>query len=393
MLSVETKPEMSTVDLMLSLVDRAKFENTLMRLASESFNSKVDLSWHLRQWATNKQHLFKLLGNKLKVEKEVECALTKSAIMEAYREFSREVLEYNQKYVIAANFLMGLEVDEIANNILSSSHSYFGVDFKPGAKISRILAKLVHKDYVHDIQTKYSMFLQKLKAKGKAVVSIDPVDYITMSENKSGWRSCHALDGEYRTGTLAYMVDRPTMIAYVKTSEDVFIGDDCLPFSNKTWRQVVVTNPESGFSIQGRQYPANMINNETAITNLMIECFSAAKNTEYTFTTKSCGALDRVIHDADYDNERLWYNDFSAGAFDRGNLVHAKSIDAEEILEDEDGSYQVYIGSDVRCVHTMQWLQDSGYLSYDNYYDGNHDDDDWEDDYDNDDDSSNDNDW
>lgn len=392
MLSVETKPEVSVVDQMLSLVDKTKLEATLQYLSCERF-SNVDLTWHLKQWAKNKAHLFKLLGNKLKVEKEVDSVLSKSTMMEFYREFAAEALENQNKYILAYQFLSQLEIEEIATNSMMYNKTFFDAEFKVGAKVSRIFAKLVNKNYVHDIQTKYSMFLQKLKAKGKAVVSIDPIDYLTMSENKSGWRSCHALDGEYRTGTLAYMVDESTMIGYVKTSEDVVINNDKLvPYSNKTWRQVVVVNKGLDFSIQGRQYPSEMPNNSTGISDLMINCFTELKQVPYTFTKESCSMLDRVIHDADHEDERLWYNDFSAGAFNYGNIVHEARLEADDILQDCDAWTTITVGSDVRCVESSNWLLSSAYLSYNNYCENQEDEDDWDNDYDNDEDNDA-NDW
>ncbi len=388
MLAVET----SLKDQMISLVDKQKLENTLIQISAERFSGRVDLEWHLNRWALNKQHLFKLLGNKLKVEQEVECVLSRSAMLEIYREFSREHLEDERKFSIALYFLSTLDISEIASNSLVNSRQVFDTEFKPGAKVSRILGKLVNKNYAHDIQTKYSMFLQKLKSKGKAVISIDPVDYLTMSENKSGWRSCHALDGEYRTGTLAYMVDESTMIAYVKTSEDVVINDKCLPYSNKTWRQIVLVDKFLNLSIQGRQYPAEMPNNATTVSNMLVQLFGNAKGAEYTYATKRCGVLDRLIHDEDYEDDRLWYNDFSAEAFNTGNVVHKSDVDVDYYFDIEnDDPIKIYLGSNVRCVESSNWLYSSAYLSYHNYSSGqDEEEDDWDNDHDNDEDNDDD---
>ena len=57
-------------------------------------------------------------------------------------------------------------------------------------------------DYLDRIQTAASMLIQETKLSGILTFSVDPLDYLSVSENASNWRSCHALDGEYRAGNL-----------------------------------------------------------------------------------------------------------------------------------------------------------------------------------------------
>lgn len=40
--------------------------------------------------------------------------------------------------------------------------------------------------------------------------------FLTSSVNTYNWRSCHALDGEYRAGNLSYMADNVTFMCYIK---------------------------------------------------------------------------------------------------------------------------------------------------------------------------------
>lgn len=379
----------SIKDQMLELVDLKKLENTLRRLSPESF-SKVSLSWHIDRWATRKQHLFKLLGNKLKVEQTVDAALPRSTIRELYSQFDREVgLSDQKKYCILNHFLDMIEIDEISSNTLSNNYDIFGTVFKRNMKVSRIIAKLVHKDYVHEIQTKYSMFLQKLKARGTAVISIDPVDYITMSVNKSGWRSCHALDGEYRTGTLAYMVDKSTMISYVKTSEDIAL-DDCIPFSNKIWRQVVVANKALDFAIQSRQYPTEIPSNSDTISNMLLQQLEQTRGEKFKIERASAHRLSSHVEDGEYEDDKLWYNDILSESFSYGTITYMdKFADTDELYRDTDNAI---IGGNVQCVEASgMWLRNSGYLSDSNYCDDREDD--WEDDWDNDNDDEDNREW
>lgn len=378
----------SITETMIDLVDQTKLENTLKYLASESFNnSNFSLSWHLKKWAIAKQHIFVMLGNKLKVESPVDSVLSRNTILEMFRSFSQEYIEDNRKFDLVLFFLSRLDIEEIALNTLKESRTLFDTEFKSGMKVSRILAKLVNKEYAHDLQTQYSMFLQKLKAKGKAVISIDPIDYITMSVNKSGWRSCHALDGEYRTGTLAYMIDPSTTINYVKTSEDVTINEQCLPYSNKVWRQISLISVKDSFVIQGRQYPGDMPNNEETISKMFIDLLQNINPTvKYKTERARSGKMDMLIIDGDYANERLWYNDFSAEAFSSGNVVLPEDTDFDWLCSN---ASQLTLGASVKCVESSDHLEDPGCLSMINYHDNREDDYYDDDDYDNDDDNDN----
>jgi hypothetical protein len=386
-MTVAEEIKLSTIEQMIALVDLSKLEDTLEYLAEENFGV-VDLSWHIEKWARNKEHIFKLLGNKLKAEQEVENVLTSSAIHELFVEFLNEALEDRHCFVLAKYFLNDLSTDDIASNTISRSVSILGTEFKVGMKISRILGQLVHKDYAHEIQTKYSMFLQKLKAKGRAVISIDPIDYLTMSANRSGWRSCHALDGEYRTGTLAYMIDPSTTICYVKTAQDIVISttnnpSPYLDYSNKTWRQIALV--DTSIAIQGRQYPSNSDNNATTISNMFVQLFKQSTGKEYCFTNTSCSTLNLYVENGDYYDEKLWYNDFDANAFSKGNMVHELGLEIGELTA------TLVLGARVRSVDGLQWLSHSAYLSENNYESS--DDDEWDEDYDNDEDEDNNNDW
>ena len=386
-MTVAEEIKLSTIEQMIALVDLSKLEDTLEYLAEENFGV-VDLSWHIEKWARNKEHIFKLLGNKLKAEQEVENVLTSSAIHELFVEFLNEALADRHRFVLAKYFLNDLSTDDIASNTISRSVSILGTEFKVGMKISRILGQLVHKDYAHEIQTKYSMFLQKLKAKGRAVISIDPIDYLTMSANKSGWRSCHALDGEYRTGTLAYMIDPSTTICYVKTAQDIVIPttnkpSSYLDYSNKTWRQIALV--DTSIAIQGRQYPSNSDNNATTISNMFVQLLKQSTGKEYCFTNTSCSTLNLYVEDGDYYDEKLWYNDFDANAFSKGNMVHELGLEIGELTA------TLVLGARVRSVDGLQWLSHSAYLSENNYESSN--DDDWDEGYDNDEDEDNNNDW
>ena len=48
------------------------------------------------------------------------------------------------------------------------------------------------------------MILQDVKVSGDLVLSVHPLDYLSISDNNHNWYSCHSLDGEYGAGNLGY---------------------------------------------------------------------------------------------------------------------------------------------------------------------------------------------
>lgn len=140
-----------------------------------------------------------------------------------------------------------------------------GNKMQNGMKITRALKFLIEDKEVLDlVQTEISMALQQNKMTGDLVVSIHPLDFLSSSENQHNWRSCHALDGEYRGGNLSYIVDSNTMICYIKSKDDVELHDFPHPWNNKKWRMLLEVNDSLNFLISGRQYPFNLGDNVLA---------------------------------------------------------------------------------------------------------------------------------
>lgn len=95
--------------------------------------------------------------------------------------------------------------------------------------------------YVQDVA---SRFIQDDKIEGYLWLSVDPIDFLTISENNANWRSCHAIDGDYRMGNLSYMVDDTTIIAYIADEKEAPLT--CLPegmtWNSKKWRMLIHLN-------------------------------------------------------------------------------------------------------------------------------------------------------
>ena len=106
------------------------------------------------------------------------------------------------------------------------------------------------------IQDTASRYIQEDKIEGYLYLSVDPRDFLTLSENNSKWTSCHSLDGDYRAGNLSYMVDDSTIIAYIASDSKEHLK--CMPrnikWNDKKWRMLVHSNWNTNI-YYSRQYP------------------------------------------------------------------------------------------------------------------------------------------
>lgn len=130
-------------------------------------------------------------------------------------------------------------------------------DFPAGMKLSRVLMQEFGAN-AEEVRQKLSMLIQSNKVTGKLVISVHPLDFLSASENNHGWRSCHSLDGEYRSGNMSYMCDNCTFIAYLKSdSDDVKLPrfPEDVPWNDKKWRCYFFMDWVNNLCYAGRQYP------------------------------------------------------------------------------------------------------------------------------------------
>lgn len=132
------------------------------------------------------------------------------------------------------------------------------VIIKKGIKINKALKFFIEdKETLTDLQMAVSRVIQKDKIQGRLCLSVHPLDYLSSSENKHNWRSCHALDGEYSMGNLSYMIDESTIICYLKSEEDTILPNfpPTIPWNNKKWRVLIHFSNDKEMMFSGRQYP------------------------------------------------------------------------------------------------------------------------------------------
>lgn len=160
-------------------------------------------------------------------------------------------------------------LDDLISFILENQENFFdnevreawnngSIEVPKGMKILRAFKYFcTDKDLLNDIQSVASMAIQNDKITGTLCLSVHPLDYLSISENAHNWRSCHALDGEYRAGNLNYMGDSCTIICYLKSSHKAELPrfPEDIKWNSKKWRMLLFFDEDFNIMMAGRQYP------------------------------------------------------------------------------------------------------------------------------------------
>ena len=94
----------------------------------------------------------------------------------------------------------------------------------------------------------YADMVSDLERKIQFIISLNPLDYLTMS-NGVNWKSCHNIfDGCYKAGTISYMLDTTSIITFVVQG----INDDIHKIP-KVYRQMY--HYKGNLFVQSRLYP------------------------------------------------------------------------------------------------------------------------------------------
>ena len=166
-------------------------------------------------------------------------------------------LEERYEYYDLARFVFEQESGFFNNLTVSDYLTENGKKIQKGTKLVRAFKYFAEGRVLEDIQNEASRIIQENKIEGTLCLSIHPLDFLSLSENTHKWRSCHALDGEYRAGNLSYMMDSCTIICYLKSEEDTILPSfpADVPWNNKKWRVLLFKSDDGNMVIAGRQYP------------------------------------------------------------------------------------------------------------------------------------------
>lgn len=253
----------------------------------------------LAEWNKNKRRLYHAFGNQLQIKKQITIERnTVSIIQDLSSIYTPKIIrstydiEYYQNQTPNDDFISdftffiacndNLKVKEKKN--ISRLFSYqnivegclnglyednmklenYNFTCKNGMKTMRTIQKCLkalkysNMDKFYKWRDKINLIDRNTNSTVTLVLSINPIDFITMSDNKCNWSSCMSWinDGCYHAGTIEMMNSNLAAVAYLENSHNFLIKLDennILDMSNKSWRELLFVN--KNIIIAGKSYP------------------------------------------------------------------------------------------------------------------------------------------
>lgn len=211
------------------------------------------------QWLGHKKDFIDHMGGNpiYQWPKPVSFELDKKAKQEKLNRFIQYVKDHYNNWGIF-HFLSDLTLEEFYSNRTTMPHDIDHVVVPANFKTVKAFKFWeTDPDRLKRMQNEASRIIQENVVSGYLCFSVHPLDYLSISENVHNWRSCHALDGEYRSGNLNYMVDDTTVVCYLRADKQAILPhfpEDVL-WNSKKWRVLLFFSNDRTMIFAGRPYP------------------------------------------------------------------------------------------------------------------------------------------
>lgn len=235
-------------------------------------------------------------------------------------------------------------IDELVARRINEYAEEFGLKLKvsEGQKTTRVTNKLLttlgfntRPDYNKEF-AKYSDALSPLKIQRFTCLSLNPVDFLLMS-NGNSWESCHNIvdPGCYCSGTVSYMLDETSFVYY---TVDADYSGDRIERQPKITRQMFAYNNEK--LLQSRLYPQG---NDYNAENLYAEIRSLVQK-----IVADCLGVPNFWVKQTYSNSRsLAEKEYYSTHYHDVNYFENCSV---SILKGSENVDSIVIGSAPMCV-------------------------------------------
>ena len=243
----------------------SEFWSILENVTGKALGARSEIE---NRYVSAKSKLIELLGGPV-YEEKIEIEPTSEDIEEIkstfLSNFSGEVAD------LFRVFLDDLSHEELRTGKLTATK--FG--FCPGTKLGKVFLKYAKDSGLlekigqneEQLNSVFSIFLQSIRSEKLTFrISAHPLDYLLISENTTGWRSCHSIDGIHRAGNLSYLIDPSTVVAYVYKSFGEFMG---ITWPRKMWRQLIFIDVDNAVAVFQREYPDRNKNFATTIRKIV----------------------------------------------------------------------------------------------------------------------------
>lgn len=287
------------------------------------------------EWLEAKRDFIEAFGGKLVVELpgKVTFELSQEEKIKRVKDFLTAV-DCNYENPDLARFI-DIQKSGFYENKVVEDFEYNGEKIPKGMKVIKAF-KFFEKNpkKLEDLQNAASMLIQEDKITGVLCLSVHPLDYISASENCHSWHSCHALDGDYRAGNLSYMVDKHTIMCYLRADNCDYILPDFpseVPWNSKKWRVWIHLSDSWDIMFAGRQYP---FTSNVGLNLAKKELIEPTLNVRFTDFTNQylTGGIKLKMEGENF------LPSFEEDLFDKYMVINSRAVPLQDVIVDAPGS-------------------------------------------------------
>lgn len=287
------------------------------------------------EWLEAKRDFIEAFGGKLIIELpgKVTFELSQEEKIKRVKDFLTAV-DCNYENPDLARFI-DIQKEGFYENKVIEDFEYCGEKIPKGMKVIKAF-KFFEKNpkKLEDLQNAASMLIQEDKITGVLCLSVHPLDYISASENCHSWHSCHALDGDYRAGNLSYMVDKHTIMCYLRADNCDYILPDFpseVPWNSKKWRVWIHLSDSWDIIFAGRQYP---FTSNVGLNLAKKELIEPTLNIRFTDFTNQylTGGIKLKMEDENF------LPSFEEDLFDKYMVINSRAVPLQDVIVDAPGS-------------------------------------------------------
>lgn len=311
----------------LSDLDKKRMENyiTTHGIMADKF---IGLDTFLEDWAKNNKRLFHLLGGNLSIKvpynyepSQMEIFREREFIFNKHIHFFHNIARLCSPTLIPFFYQSHFVLDELSDDVKykkpsSDKELVLPKKMKTIRAIQKLLKYIGANEEVMEefeqIRIEVSM-ITNAKTKSNLVLSIHPLDFITMSHNNSGWRSCFSwVNGEFQVSSVEMMNSNNVLIAYLENTKDIFnfstekhkgTGEEW-EWNNKRWRSMVVFTNE--IILAGKGYPYINDNLSKFIVSVVRDLAGKNLNRYYQYGVEEYQDCKHIYSRNGVENQQFW---------------------------------------------------------------------------------------
>lgn len=350
----------------LAPLDNRRIENYIS-LYGINRDNYIGNEKYLKYWAENKKHLFHLLGGNLIYKFPIHFQKPKRQLISDFNalEFftflffdkvnKKEFRDTESKDTVrgchALTWAETLADDAIPYTIKTKLPGKAKMlQLQKGMKPVKAIQKIIDyfdwddlREPFERFRIKHSQILNTRDITGNMCLSIHPLDFMTMSDNASGWSSCMTWTerGCYHVGTVEMMNSNNVICCYIESSEPYHFCSDSTEeeytWNNKKWRQLFYVTKE--IAVCGKAYPYQSKKFSTAALNKIKELTEKNLHRSYQFGIEPYRDMNYIGSNFRMNQNKEWIRSKQTT---KHNIIFDSKGMYNDMFNDHDGDEDIY---------------------------------------------------